>query len=319
MENLENKKYWIWFSLIKGLGCVRKNKLLKIYGTPEKIYKLSKSELLKIDGIGEETVTNIIEAKNEKILNYHIKYMKENNIDIIHICEKSYPQILKQIYDAPVSLYIRGNKEILNGKNIGIVGCRECTDYGKKAAKYFAYNLSKEKSINIISGLAKGVDSYAHWGSVGANIECERTKNCGKKQESCGKINGYCGKLKNGCGKTIAVLGNGLDMIYPKENIELANEIIRSGGAIISEYPCGTKPDKMNFPARNRIISGLSKGIIVIEAKEKSGTLITVDFALEQGRDVFVVPGNINSINSVGTNDLIKQGAKIVTSYEDIK
>lgn len=319
MENLENKKYWIWFSLIKGLGCVRKNKLLKIYGTPEEIYKLSKRELLKVDGIGEETVTNIIEAKNEKILNYHIKYMEENNIDIIHICEKSYPQALKRIYDAPVSLYIRGNKEILNGKNIGIVGCRECTDYGKKAAKYFAYNLSKEKSVNIVSGLAKGVDSYAHWGSVGANIECENTKNCGKKQESCGKINNDCGKLKNDCGKTIAILGNGLDMIYPKENIELANEIIRNGGAIISEYPCGTKPDKMNFPARNRIISGLSKGIIVIEAKEKSGTLITVDFALEQGRDVFVVPGNINSINSVGTNDLIKQGAKMVTSYEDIK
>ena len=319
MEDLENKKYWIWFSLIKGLGCVRKNNLLKIYGTPEEIYKLSKRELLKVDGIGEETVTNIIEAKNEKILNYHIKYMEENNIDIIHICEKSYPQALKQIYDAPVSLYIRGNKEILNGKNIGIVGCRECTDYGKKAAKYFAYNLSKEKSVNIVSGLAKGVDSYAHWGSVGANIECESTKNCGKKQESCGKINNNCGKLKNDCGKTIAILGNGLDMIYPKENIELANEIIRNGGAIISEYPCGTKPDKMNFPARNRIISGLSKGIIVIEAKEKSGTLITVDFALEQGRDVFVVPGNINSINSVGTNDLIKQGAKMVTSYEDIK
>ena len=312
MEDLENKKYWIWFSLIKGLGCVRKNNLLKIYGTPEEIYKLSKRELLKVDGIGEETVTNIIEAKNEKILNYHIKYMEENNIDIIHICEKSYPQALKQIYDAPASLYIRGNKEILNGKNIGIVGCRECTDYGKKVAKYFAYNLSKEKSVNIVSGLAKGVDSYAHWGSVGANIECESTKNCGK-------INDDCGKLKNDCGKTIAVLGNGLDMIYPKENIELANEIIRSGGAIISEYPCGTKPDKMNFPARNRIISGLSKGIIVIEAKEKSGTLITVDFALEQGRDVFVVPGNINSINSVGTNDLIKQGAKMVTSYEDIK
>ena len=319
MENLENKKYWIWFSLIKGLGCVRKNKLLKIYGTPEEIYKLSKRELLKVDGIGEETVTNIIEAKNEKILNYHIKYMEENNIDIIHICEKSYPQILKQIYDAPVSLYIRGNKEILNGKNIGIVGCRECTDYGKKAAKYFAYNLSKEKSVNIVSGLARGVDSYAHWGSVGANIEFESTKNCGKEQTGCEKLDITCEKLKNSCGKTIAVLGNGLDMIYPKENIELANEIIRSGGAIISEYPCGTKPDKMNFPARNRIISGLSKGIVVIEAKEKSGTLITGDFALEQGRDVFVVPGNINSINSVGTNDLIKQGAKMVTSYEDIK
>ena len=201
MEDLENKKYWIWFSLIKGLGCVRKNNLLKIYGMPEEIYKLSKRELLKVDGIGEETVTNIIEAKNEKILNYHIKYMEENNIDIIHICEKSYPQALKQIYDAPVSLYIRGNKEILNGKNIGIVGCRECTDYGKKAAKYFAYNLSKEKSVNIVSGLAKGVDSYAHWGSVGANIECENTKNCGKKQESCGKINNNCGKINDDCGK----------------------------------------------------------------------------------------------------------------------
>lgn len=304
MENLENKKYWIWFSLIKGLGCVRKHKLLKIYGTPDEIYKVRKSELLKIDGIGEETVSNIIEAKNEKILNYHIKYMKENNIDIIHICEKNYPQLLRQIYDAPVSLYIRGKKEILNGKNIGIVGCRECTDYGKKAAKYFAYNLSK-KGMNIISGLAKGVDSYAHWGSIGINIELEKVKNCGEKQTDCGK--------------TIAVLGNSLDMIYPKENIELANEIIRSGGAIVSEYPCGTKPDKMNFPARNRIISGISKGIIVIEAKDKSGTLITVDFALEQGRDVFVVPGNINSVNSVGTNDLIKQGAKMITCYEEIQ
>lgn len=304
MENLEDKKYWIWFSLIKGLGCVRKHKLLKIYGTPDEIYKVRKSELLKIDGIGEETVSNIIEAKNEKILNYHIKYMKENNIDIIHICEKNYPQLLRQIYDAPVSLYIRGKKEILNGKNIGIVGCRECTDYGKKAAKYFAYNLSK-KGMNIISGLAKGVDSYAHWGSIGINIELEKVKNCGEKQTDCGK--------------TIAVLGNGLDMIYPKENIELANEIIRSGGAIVSEYPCGTKPDKMNFPARNRIISGISKGIIVIEAKDKSGTLITVDFALEQGRDVFVVPGNINSVNSVGTNDLIKQGAKMITCYEEIQ
>ena len=123
---------------------------------------------------------------------------------------------------------------------------------------------------------------------------------------------------KKSCGKTIAVVGNGLDTIYPSENKELADKIIESGGAIISEYPLGTKPDKMNFPARNRIISGISDGVIVVEAKERSGTLITVDFALEQGRDVFVVPGNINSINSVGTNDLIKQGAKLVTTYKDI-
>lgn len=293
MENLEGKRYWIWLSLIKNLGAKRKAKLLKLYKTPEKIYKLTKEELLKIEGIGEEIAKNIIVSKNEKLLDYHIKYMKENNIDIIHIYEESYPQILKEIYDPPISLYIKGNKDILNNKNIGIVGCRDCTDYGKKAAKYFAYNLARE-NINIVSGLAKGVDSYAHLGCLSTYKESQN------------------------CGKTIAVVGNGLNMIYPKENIELANEIIKSGGAIISEYPCGTKPDKMNFPARNRIISGISSGIIVVEAKEKSGTLITVDFALEQGRDVFVVPGNINSINSVGTNDLIKQGAKLVTTYRDI-
>ena len=293
MKNLEEKKYWIWFSLIKNLGARRKLSLLKLYKKPEKIYNLSKKDLLKIKGIGEDTVKNIFLAKNEEIIKYHIKYMQENNIDIINIYEKNYPQNLKQIYDPPISLYIKGNLNILNNKNIGIVGCRECSNYGKRATKYFAYNLAKE-NINIVSGLAKGVDSYAHIGSL-----CTRYEN-------------------ENYGKTIAVVGNGLDIVYPKENIKLANEIIRSGGAIISEYPCGTKPDKMNFPARNRIISGISQGIIVVEAKEKSGTLITVDFALEQGRDIFVVPGNINSINSVGTNELIKQGAKLITTYKDI-
>ena len=286
MEELENKRYWIWLSLIKNLGSKRKLKLLELYKNPEGIYKLTKEELININGIGEAIANDIIISKNEKILNYHIKYMKENNIKIININEREYPQALKKIYDPPISLYVKGNIEKLNNKNIGIVGCRECTTYGKKSAEYFAYNLSKQ-NINIVSGLAKGIDSYAHLGSLNT-------------------------------GNTIAVLGNGLDMLYPKENLELANEIIKRGGTIISEYPCGTKPDKMKFPARNRIISGISSGIIVIEAKEKSGTLITVDFALEQGRDVFVVPGNINSINSVGTNDLIKQGAMLVTTYEDV-
>ena len=286
MEELENKRYWIWLSLIKNLGSKRKLRLLELYKTPEEIYKLTKEELLNINGIGEAIANDIMISKNEKILNYHIKYMNENNIKIININEREYPQALKEIYDPPISLYVKGNIEKLNNKNIGIVGCRECTEYGKKSAEYFAYNLSKQ-NINIVSGLAKGIDSYAHLGSLNT-------------------------------GNTIAVLGNGLDIIYPKENLELANEIIKRGGTIISEYPCGTKPDKMKFPARNRIISGISSGIIVIEAKEKSGTLITVDFALEQGRDVFVVPGNINSSNSVGTNDLIKQGARLVTTYEDI-
>ena len=304
--NLENKKYWIWFSLIPKLGASRKLKLLEIFKSPEIIYNLSKKELMQINGIGEEIANNIINLKNNQLIEKHIEFMKQNNIDFINIFDKEYPQKLKEIYDPPVSLYIKGNKKILNENNIAIVGCRDCTDYGKKAAKYFAYNLAKQ-NINIVSGLAKGIDSYSHLGCIAVYYEQENKRNMPKY------INN-----ENYIGKTIAVVGNGLDITYPKENIEIAKKIIRSGGAIISEYPCGTKPEKMNFPARNRIISGLSKRIIVVEAKEKSGTLITVDFALEQGRDVFVVPGNINSINSIGTNDLIKQGAKIVTTFEDV-
>lgn len=220
-------------------------------------------------------------------------------MDIIPINVECYPQNLKEIYDPPVSLYIKGNKDILNNNSIAIIGCRDASEYGIKAAKYFSYNLSKE-GINIVSGLAKGVDSYAHIGNICAQDEL----NLESKDKEIGK--------------TIAVIGSGLDIIYPKENKFLYDEIINIGGAIISEYSIGTKPNKMNFPARNRIVSGISGGVLVIEAKEKSGTLITVDFALEQGRDVYVVPGNINSINSVGTNDLIKQGAKLVTNYKEI-
>lgn len=213
--------------------------------------------------------------------------MIKNGVDIVSIYDKEYPRILKQIYDFPISLYIKGNKTILNNQSIAIIGCREASEYGMKAAKYFAYNLSKN-NINIVSGLAKGIDSYSHIGAI-------------------------CAK-----GKTIAVVGNGLDIVYPRENFELQRKIIEYGGTIISEYPLGIRPEKMNFPARNRIISGLCKKIIVIEAKEKSGTLLTVDFALEQGRDVFVVPGNINSINSIGTNQLLKCGARVATTYLDI-
>lgn len=292
MNNLEKKKYWIWLSLINGLGAIKKKKLLEIYEIPEKIYGLKKEELLEIEGIGEKLADKILNEEIRKSIPKHIEYMQKNNIDIININENDYPQLLKQIYDAPISLYIKGDKKILNNKSIAIVGCREASEYGKKVAKYFAYNLTQNK-FNIISGLAKGVDSFAHIGSI-------------------------CAGNKEDYGKTIAVIGNGLDSIYPSENIQLAKKIIKNGGAIISEYPLGTKPDKMNFPARNRIISGMSNGVVVVEAKEKSGTLITVDFALEQGRDVFVVPGNINSNNSVGTNDLIKQGAKIVTTYNDV-
>lgn len=307
MRNLEEKKYWVWLSLIPNLGSKKKKALLEIYKSPEVIYNLKEKELLNIKGIGDKTIKTILDENIRMSVERHMKYMLRNNIDIISIFDKEFPNRLKEIYDPPISLYSKGDKTILNRKAIGMVGCREATEYGKKAAKYFSYQLAKQ-GINIISGLAKGVDSYSHIGAI-----------CAQKEENNSQISSHphVDNLKD-CGKTIAVVGNGLDMVYPKENEFLTNQIIETGGVILSEYPLGTKPEKMNFPARNRIISGMSKGILVVEAKEKSGTLLTVDFALEQGRDVFVVPGNINSINSVGTNRLIQQGAKLVTNYSEI-
>ena len=315
-EDLERKRFWIWLSLIKGLGSIKKQQLLKKYKTPEKIYYTNREELLKVEGIGETLVSAILDDNTKQIVDKHIEYLWKNQIDIISIVDKEYPEILKEIYDYPISLYIKGNKEILEDKSIAIIGCREASDYGKKAAKYFAYNLARE-GINIVSGLARGVDSYSHIGAICSQKEDKYPQNKSYPQDKTKtKVDNY--KKNEKSGKTIAVLGNGLDTIYPKENIKLAKCILESGGAIVTEYPLGTKPEKMNFPARNRIVSGLSRGILVIEAKEKSGSLITVDYALEQGRDVYIVPGNINSINSVGTNNLIKQGAKLVTNFKEI-
>lgn len=206
-------------------------------------------------------------------------------IEEISINSKEYPTNFKNIYDSPKKIYLIGNKDLLYQKGIAIVGARDATQYGKK----IAYNLAKELSeqnIVIISGLAIGIDSYAHKGS-----------------------------LEKG---TIAVLGSGIDNIYPKENLELAREIIKNKGCIISEYPLGTKPERLHFPQRNRIISGLSDGVVVIEASKKSGALITAEFALEQGKEVFAVPGDINKKQSEGTNQLIKDGAILLTSATDI-
>ena len=209
------------------------------------------------------------------------------NVIKIDINSKYYPKKLRLVNSPPKQLFCIGDLELMNMKSIAIIGSRDYSDYGKRAAQDFSHNLARN-NICVISGLAKGIDGFAH--------------------EACLMAKG----------KTIAVLGSGLDIIYPKENIELFNRIILNGGLVISEYPLGTKPQKQHFPARNRIISGLSDGVLVIEAKEKSGTNITVDFALEQGKDVFVVPGNIYSQTSLGTNFLIKEGAIPVTSYLDV-
>ena len=206
---------------------------------------------------------------------------------IIDIGDRLYPDSLKVIFDPPKRLYCVGDVSLLNEVGVAIIGCRNASKYGIKIAKIFADKLSKS-GVTIISGFARGIDSVSHLASY-KNI-----------------------------GKTIAILGSGLDVIYPSENEKLFYDIIENGGLIISEFPFGTKPDKENFPKRNRIISALSKCVIVVEAKKKSGTMITVDCALEQGKTVFAVPGNIDSLNSEGTNELIKQGAIPLTNYTDI-
>lgn len=279
-----NLIYWIWISRIENLQIKYIKKLLEKYEI-EKISKLNKKELIKI--IPEQQADQILNKKYRCGLNKYIQYMERSNINIIPISSKKYPKKLKQIEDAPLWLYIKGNVEILNQFSLAIIGCRKSSKYGENIAEKLAYRLSK-MNINIISGLAKGIDSKAHIGVIRAKE------------------------------KTIAVLGSGIDIIYPEENKGIEKEILKYGGAIISEYIMGTKPYKENFPKRNRIISGLSDGIIVVEAKEKSGSLITVEYGLEQGKEIFAIPGNINSLNSIGTNRLIQEGAKIVTQIKDI-
>lgn len=263
---MQDNLYWLWLSKIK---INNKLELLQKYKSPAKIWEVNKHK------------------GDISIFQNHYDYMKKHNIEMLTIQEDKYPQKLKKIYNPPIVLYIKGNMSILDNKSMGVVGCRLCTEYGKTVAIHMAYDLAKN-NINVISGLARGIDKYSHMGAIAAK------------------------------GKTIAVVGTGLDITYPKENEELAKKIIETGGAIVSEYIVGTKPEKKNFPERNRIVSGLSDAVIVVEAREKSGTFITVDYALEQGKDVYAVPGNITSFNSEGTNELIKEGAKIITNVQDI-
>lgn len=255
--------YKVWITLIKDLGIKKYRNLIKIFKTNKNIFYASAEELLLVEGIDKKMIEKILNFETRKYAKKHLQYMILNNIDIISIFDNEYPQILREIYGAPVCLYIKGDKKILNSRCVAIIGCRECTKYGIDVAKELSYNIAKN-NITIVSGLAKGIDSVAHKGTILAK------------------------------GRTIGVLGTGLDNIYPLENKYLVDKIIETGGAVISEFPLGTKPSKFTFPARNRIISGISKAVVVVEAKKKSGTLITVDFALEQGRDVLVVPRKYN-------------------------
>lgn len=280
-----HKEYWIWLSRIQN---VRKNILYEILKRIklDELWNADKYKLINL-GFSIQEIGEILDTKYRYRLNNYIDYLNKNNIKLITIFDESYPEKLRNIYDPPLVLYAKGNINLLNKLGIAVVGCRLSTDYGNNISTQFSYILSKY-NINVISGLAKGIDTSSHLGALKAN------------------------------GNTIAVIGSGLDIIYPNENKYLFTEIIEKGGLIISEYVPGTKPIPKNFPQRNRIISGISNGVLIVEAKEKSGSLITAEFALEQGKEVYAIPGNINCKNSMGTNELIKQGAKMVTSVSEI-
>lgn len=278
-------KYWVWLSSLDGITPRRKFLLVERFGDPAFLWEATESEL-SASGLCTPKVISLLTDRAARITAAStFDNIRRCGADIITIRDKAYPRLLKCIPDPPVVLYCRGKLQV-GGECIAVVGSRRATWYGLDMARRLSRQLA-EHGVTIVSGMARGVDSNAHRGAI------------------------------EGGGRTIAVLGCGVDIAYPPENKGLMDEIIRNG-AVVSEYIPGTAPAQFNFPARNRIISGLSRGVAIVEAGEKSGSLITADFALEQGRDVFAVPGNINSANSTGTNRLIRDGAKIVTNVGDI-
>lgn len=276
----------VGLNLIPEIGIKRLRKLLEIFETPEKILKISYEKLVEIQGFGPVIAQKIVGLQYNNI-SEEISKAEKLGLKIITYQDNSYPDLLKNIYDPPILLYVKGDFKNYNPElAIGIVGTRNPSFYGIENTEYFSQNLAK-LGFCIISGMAKGVDAFAHKAALKENAV------------------------------TIAVMGSGFDNIYPNSNRDLVEKIAQKG-AVITEFPLLTKPIPLNFPRRNRIISALSKSIFVIEAGQNSGALITADFALEQSKDVYALPGRIDSVNSFGTNELIKQGAKMVCCLEDI-
>lgn len=267
------------------IGTIRLGKLLEFFDKPENILKASKGKLVAISGIGGKIANQMHSLKKEDI-DKEFDLAKKHNLKIITLNDKDYPKNLKNIPDPPIVLYVKGILKEEDKFSIAIVGSRRASFYGLTCAKEFAEELSN-RGFTVVSGMARGIDTYAHKGA-----------------------------LKRGA-RTIAVMGSGFNHIYPLENKELVEEIAKSG-AVLSEFPINEKPLRQNFPRRNRVISGLSLGVLVVEAARNSGALITADFALEQGREVFALPGKVDSRTSFGTNGLIKQGAKLVSCVDDI-
>lgn len=278
--------YLMWLSRVEGIGIKRIHMLLDYFQSAEAVWKAERNQLAAIKGIPEKTIDAILCARDEELLNCWIEELELKEIQFYSLFHTRYPRLLKEIYSPPIGIYVKGTLPQDDIDKVSLVGARRCSRYGAGVAYQTAMDLGKA-NIVVVSGMAKGIDAMAHKGTL------------------------------DGGGQTIAVLGNGVDICYPSENRELMDRIVENG-CLISEYPPGTEPSPHHFPNRNRIIAGLSKIVVVVEAGKKSGTLITADMALESGRDVFVVPGNITSALSEGTNNLIKQGCPVITETNDI-
>ncbi len=278
--------HWAALSLAPGIGSVLFKRLLAAFGNPQEVFRATPKALGRIEGIGPQVVAALRRFDWKKRVEEELRQAGQLGVDLVTWEDPNYPERLQQIYDPPPLLYVRGSLHTEDRAAVAVVGSRYPTQYGQAAAQRIARGLS-QRGVTVVSGLARGVDSCAHQSALNAG------------------------------GRTLAVLGCGIDIIYPPENEELF-ERIASRGAVVSEFPFGTPPDRDHFPIRNRIISGLSLGVVVVEATLRSGSLITARFALEQGREVFAVPGNVDSARSDGTNRLIRDGAKLVMQAEDI-
>jgi len=281
----ESIPFWMALTRIDGLGIRGCHKLIEHFGSPQAAYMASLTELESC-GVPARVAQAIFAQEALKDAEKEVERVRKADCQLIAFDSENYPPLLKQIPDAPLLLYVRGDAKVLSQYAVAVVGSRRPSAYGSSVAHRLAHDLARRQLV-VVSGLARGVVSAAHRGALEAQ------------------------------GKTVAVLGSGIDVIYPRENKRLADEIAKSG-AVISEFPLGTGPTPENFPIRNRIISGLSLGVVIVEAAEYSGSLITARLALEQNREVYAVPGNITSAQSFGPNHLIKQGAKLVDQWMDV-
>ncbi len=277
---------WLALWLTPGLGPTRARRVVEHLGSAAAVFRASLTEL-EATGILASSAQSLATGKSMELAREEMARATAAGVEIVTLDDSLYPQQLKQIYDPPLVLYVRGQVEVISKPGIALVGTRHPTPYGSGMAERLACDLAAHGLV-IISGMARGVDTAGHRGAIAAK------------------------------GKTVAVFGTGIDVIYPKENSRLSEQILALGGALISEFPIGTSAFPQNFPIRNRIISGMSVGVLVVEAAEYSGTRITARCALEQNRDVFAVPGNVTNKNSWGPNTLIKQGAKLVATWEDV-